>query len=83
MTDVKLTLPGIIAEKIVQSNLLNSEQKEKLRDYTDLVNTGETGRFEKDVILEKEDLLASKYFNVVATFMNNGKGKHAVKENRH
>lgn len=76
MTDIKLTLPGIIARKIMDSDLLSEQQKHKLLDYTDLVNTGDTGRFQKDLILDKEDLQVAKYFNVEATFMNSGKKNH-------
>ncbi|CAO3654585.1 unnamed protein product [Mucor hiemalis] len=74
MTDVQLTLPGIIAKKIIDDheNHLELDQQEKIRDYAASVNTGPSGRFEQEILLDTESIIElkkkSKYLTVEATF---------------
>ncbi|KAI8980371.1 hypothetical protein BDB01DRAFT_797649 [Pilobolus umbonatus] len=81
MASIQLTLPGVIAEKIIQNNEthahheLNAEQKEKIRDYAASVTSNYNGRFEEEVVLDHhaiEELRSqSKYLSVQANFDDN------------
>lgn len=75
MMDIQLTLPGIIAQKIIQENedVLELDQQEKIRDFAASVNSGPNGRFEKEVFLDMEELLRFKYLKVQASFSEEGK----------
>jgi hypothetical protein len=80
MTDVQLSLPGIIAKKIIENNQdnLNENQQEKIRDLSALlVNSGPSGRFEKEILLDTESIKQlkehSKYLTVEASFKQDGK----------
>lgn len=74
MTDIQLTLPGIIAKKIIDDheNHLELGQQEKIRDYAASVNTGPSGRFEQVIYLDTESIVElkkkSKYLTVEASF---------------
>lgn len=78
MVDIQLTLPGIIAQKIIDDNAdkISIEQQEKIRDFAASVNTGPSGRFEKEVFLELDEVLALKkkqdHLTVQASFTDNG-----------
>lgn len=80
MTNIKLTLPGIMAQRFIEHNqdLLNPEQQEKIRDYAASVNTGTSGRFEEEIFLDtvsvKQLQEKNKYFTVEATFSEDGNG---------
>lgn len=79
MTDIKLTLPGIIAQKIIDKNedLLKLGHQEKIRDYAASVNTGHSGRFEEEIYLDTASVKKlkenAKYLTVEATFAEDGK----------
>lgn len=81
MTDVKLTLPGIIAKKIIDDNedILKLDQQEKIRDFAASVNTGSTGRFEKEIFLDTASIKKlkeqSRYLTVEASFAEDGRKK--------
>lgn len=78
MTDIQLTLPGIIAKKIIDDheNHLELGQQEKIRDYAASVNTGPSGRFEQVIYLDTESIVElkkkSKYLTVEASFTEDG-----------
>ena len=77
MTDVRLKLPGIIAKALIHNaDYLNSDQEEKIRDYAALVNTGPSGRFEHEILLDsgsvKELKENTKHLTVEASFEDNG-----------
>lgn len=79
MTEIQLTLPGIIANKIIENNsdILNTDQQEKIRDFAASVNSGTSGRFEKEILLDTESVKLlkekSKYLTVEASFNQDGK----------
>lgn len=79
MTDIQLTLPGIIAKKIIDDNenLLELNQQEKIRDYAASVNTGPSGRFEEEIYLDTASVKRLKeqarYLTVEASFIEDGK----------
>ncbi|KAG2230457.1 hypothetical protein INT48_008792 [Thamnidium elegans] len=74
MTDIQLTLPGIIAKKIIDDNeeRLEINQQEKIRDFAASVNTGPNGRFEEEIYLDTASVKKlkeqSKYLTVEASF---------------
>jgi len=78
MVDIQLTLPGIIAQKIINDNTdkIPIEQQEKIRDFAASVNTGPSGRFQKEVFLDLDEVLALKkkqdHLTVQASFTDNG-----------
>jgi hypothetical protein len=80
MVDIQLTLPGIIAQKIIDDNEdhISIERQEKIRDYAASVNTGPSGRFQKEVLLDLDEVLALKkkqdHLTVQASFTENGTG---------
>ncbi|KAI8636613.1 hypothetical protein BD408DRAFT_425891 [Parasitella parasitica] len=77
MVDIQLTLPGIIAQKIIEDNKdhISIESQEKIRDYAASVNTGPSGRFQKEVFLSLDEVLALKkkqdHLIVQASFTEN------------
>ncbi|KAG2207967.1 hypothetical protein INT47_010951 [Mucor saturninus] len=81
MTDVKLTLPGILAQRFIEQNedLLRPDQQEKIREFRDYaasVNTGPSGRFEEEIYLDTASVKKlkeeNKYLTVEATFAEDG-----------
>lgn len=78
MVDIQLTLPGIIAQKIIDDNEdhISVGRQEKIRDYAASVNTGPSGRFQKEVFLDLDEVLALKekqdHLTVQASFTENG-----------
>jgi hypothetical protein len=78
MVDIQLTLPGIIAQKIIKEHedILELDQQEKIRDFAASVNTGPSGRFEEEVYLDLDQILQLKeqfkYLKVQASFNENG-----------
>ncbi|KAI8052699.1 hypothetical protein BDF21DRAFT_173512 [Thamnidium elegans] len=78
MTDIQLTLPGIIAKKIIDDNeeRLEINQQEKIRDFAASVNTGPNGRFEEEIYLDTASVKKlkeqSKYLTVEASFTEDG-----------
>jgi hypothetical protein len=79
MAEIQLTLPGIIANKIISESEehLQWDQQEKIRDYAASINTGPSGRFEHEVLLDTASIInlqkKSKYLTVEASFLEHGK----------
>ncbi|KAL7325044.1 hypothetical protein PS15p_210142 [Mucor circinelloides] len=77
MVDIQLTLPGVIAQKIIDDNAdrISLEQQEKIRDFAASVNTGPNGRFQKEVFLDLDEVLELKkkqdHLTVQASFTDN------------
>jgi hypothetical protein len=76
MIDIQLKLPGVIAERIIEDHEISPENQQKMRDFGALVNSGASGRFEKEILLDTkacEELKEhSKYLTVEALFDQNG-----------
>ncbi len=78
MAEIQLTLPGIIANKIISDSEehLQWDQQEKIRDYAASVNSGPSGRFEHEVLLDTASVIElkknAKYLTVEASFAENG-----------
>ncbi|CEP16177.1 hypothetical protein [Parasitella parasitica] len=77
MVDIQLTLPGIVAQKIIDDNEdhISVESQEKIRDYAASVNTGPSGRFQKEVYLNLDEIMAleekQNHLTVQASFAKN------------
>jgi hypothetical protein len=64
--DIQLTLPN------KNRDILELDQQEKMKDFTAAVNSGSTGRFEKEVILDSDQVLRLKFLEVQARLEENG-----------